>query len=107
MLLRTASIADRDIVESALWLDRQQPGLGDDFLASVNATFAEIGRQPLACPTLNLPDVNFKSVLRWHSIGRFPHLAIFTVQADEILVVAVAHGHRDLETILRLRVGIQ
>jgi plasmid stabilization system protein ParE len=93
--------------ESALWLDAQQPGLGDDFLAAVQAAFADISRSPTGCPTLDLPGIPLKSALRWHSIGRFPHLAIFTVQGNDILVVAVLHGHRDLESILRSRVGIK
>jgi len=58
MLLRTASIAERDITESALWLDAQQPGLGDDFLAAVQAAFADISRMPAACPTLDLPGLS-------------------------------------------------
>jgi plasmid stabilization system protein ParE len=106
MLLRTASIADTDVTESALWLERQQAGLGADFLAALRETFAEIRQSPLACPTLDLPGVTFKSSLRWRSVGKFPYLAIFTIQGDEILIIAVLHAHRDLEAMLRSRVGV-
>jgi hypothetical protein len=105
MALRTASVAERDIVESALWLDQQQAGLGSDLLTAVEETLAEIERRPLACPTLSLSGATFKSQLRWLTVGRFPYLAIFTVSGDDILVVAILHAHRDLESILRARIG--
>jgi hypothetical protein len=72
MVLRTTSVAERDVVESALWLDQQRPGLGGDFLAEVEAAFAHIRKSPNACPTLDIPGDSFRSVLRWQSIGRFP-----------------------------------
>jgi len=72
MDLRTASVADRDIVDCALWLDRQQVGMGDDFVKAVQDSFAEIRRMPLACPTLNLPGLKLRSELRWLSVGNSP-----------------------------------
>jgi hypothetical protein len=106
MLLRTASIAEQDIVEAALWLDQQPWGSGADFLVAVRETASAIAQAPLACPTLVLSETPFKSTLRWRSIGRFPYLAIFTFEKHEILIVGVLHNRRDLETILRARVGI-
>jgi hypothetical protein len=106
MDLRTSSIADRDTIEAALWLDQQKLGLGDDFVTAVRETFEQIKQMPLACPTLNFATTNFKYPLRWRVVGRFPHLAIFTVQANEILVVGILHPSRDLEAVLRSRVGV-
>jgi toxin ParE1/3/4 len=105
MVLRLASVAERDMVESALWLDEQQVGLGSEFLSAVQDTIAEIVERPLACPVFDTPNVVFKLPLRWMATGRFPYLVIFTVQADEIAVVAILHAHRDLETVLASRVG--
>lgn len=50
--------------------------------------------------------VTFKLELRWAHVGRFGYLAIFHVTADEIVVIAVVNAHRDLESILRGRVGV-
>jgi hypothetical protein len=103
--LRTTSIADADVAEAALWMDQQREGLGIAFLEAVEQTFAQILSGPLACPTLVLPNITFKAMLRSKIVGRFPYRAIFTLHADEVIVVGVLHAHRDFETILRSRVG--
>jgi plasmid stabilization system protein ParE len=105
--LRTASKADRDIVDEALSLKQREPSLAADFLDEVDATLAEIVRHPLRCPTFLLPEVNLKVSLRWRQIGRFPHVAIFEVTHDEVVIYAVVHPHRDLEALLIERIGVQ
>jgi hypothetical protein len=106
MKLHTASVADQDVVDAAVWFERQRLGLGNDFLADVEATFAQIRQAPLACPTLQIGGVVFKVDLRWIRVARFEYLAIFHVAGDEIVILAVVNAHRDLETTLRARVGI-
>src|SRR5437868_1543252 len=106
MQLRTASVAEQDIVGASLWLDQQQLGSGDEFQVAMIETAASIACAPLACPTFVAERTPFKSTLRWRAVGRFPYLAIFTVENDEVLIVAVLHNRRDLEAILRQRVGI-
>jgi hypothetical protein len=102
---RTTSIADSDVAEAALWLEGQQLGLGTTFVDAIDSTFRQIRSAPLACPTFVLANVNFKAALRSRYIEGFSHQAIFTVQSDEVVVVAVLHPHRDVESILRSRVG--
>jgi hypothetical protein len=104
--IRTTSIADADVAESALFLEQTQPGLGSTFLDAVDATFASIVAAPLACPTIVLPDIKFKFPLRFKQVDRFPYRVIFTVVTDEAAVVSVLHSNRDLEFILRARVGV-
>jgi plasmid stabilization system protein ParE len=105
MSLRTASIAEQDIVDAATWVDQQQRGKGSTFLNEVRETAAAIVQAPLACPTLLFGQTVFKSPLRWRSVGHFPYVAIFTYEQGEVLIVGVLHNRRDLETILRARVG--
>jgi hypothetical protein len=105
MLLNTASAAEQDIISAALWLDQQQCGTGADFLAAIDETTKAITLAPLACPTLVFENTSFKKTIRWRSIGRFPYLALFTAE-ETILIVGVLHNRRDLESILRARVGI-
>jgi plasmid stabilization system protein ParE len=107
MTLRTTSLAEADVVDAAVWFERQRLGLGDDFLTDMDAAFAAIQQAPLACPTLHLEGVTFRLDLRWTRAGRFSFLVVFHIAGDEIVIDAVVHGHRDLEAILRTRVGAQ
>jgi len=103
--LRTTSIADVDAAEAALWLEQQQPGLGDRFLEALDKTFAQIANRPQSSPTLVSSKIVFKAPLRSATIGSFEYRVIFSIQADEVVIVGVLHGHRDLDTILSKRVG--
>jgi hypothetical protein len=103
--LRTTSIADVDVAEAGLWMDQQQTGLGATFLEAVERTFAQIVGRPLAFPTFVSSKFVFKSPLRSATVDSSAYRVIFSVQADEVVVVAVLHAHRDLDTILSTRVG--
>ncbi len=58
--LRTASRADRDIIDEAVWFEQKQCGLGADFLDAVDRLLTEIVRRPLSCPTLTIPGIRLK-----------------------------------------------
>ena len=107
MIVRTASAADQDVVAAAVWLETQQPNLGNQFLDEMEVVFVTLPEMPRANPMLHFPGVTFKHELRWTKAGRFSYLVIFHVASDEIHVVAVLHAHSDLERILRLHVGIK
>jgi len=102
--LRTTSIADRDIVESAVWFE-QQLGFGLPFLDALDKVLEDIRRRPLSCPTLVFPGRTLKAQLRWLALGRFPRLVIFQVTDEEVVLYGVLHPHRDLESILVARIG--
>jgi len=57
-------------------------------MTAFDATIDRIKRNPLAY------QARFGSVRR-ASVRRFPYGVIFRVEADEILIVACVHGHRD------------
>jgi plasmid stabilization system protein ParE len=103
--LRVASVADQDTIRCAVWLEEQRVDLGNDFVDALERALVEIAERPNACPTLVLEGIQFKCPLRWLRLGRFPHVVIFESRSDEILVIAVAHPHQDLETLLRARIG--
>jgi hypothetical protein len=103
--LRTTSSADVDIAESGVWFEQQQLGMGSDFLDAVDNTLAEISRRPQSCPTLIFPTRKLKVQLRWLAVNRFPRLVIFQVTTNEVVIHAVLHSHRDLESILLSRIG--
>ncbi len=107
MMVRTAGIAEREIVQAAMSLDQQQWGTGAEFLAAVDDLATSIDAAPLSCPTVDLTGPPLRSVVRWRHVGRFPYLALFTVENEGVVVVAVVHNRRDVETILRQRIGLK
>jgi plasmid stabilization system protein ParE len=79
--------AEADIVEAALWYERQCAGLGSEFVRALDTCFELIAQQP---------DV-FPIVYRGARLGllrKFPYLVICRVFPDFISVVAVMHGRR-------------
>ena len=83
--------AENDVLEAADWYDRQQPGLGDEFIEEVVTVFDALVVNPLLhCrrhPTKNI---------RWRYPNRFPYRVIYEVIEEERLVViaAVVHAAR-------------
>ncbi|MFP6655145.1 MAG: type II toxin-antitoxin system RelE/ParE family toxin [Myxococcota bacterium] len=88
LALSLAPLAEQDLLDAADWYDAQQPGLGDEFLRSVEASFARIQRLPMSFPS---DEYDIRSAL----LHRFPYSVRFRVQDERIEVIAVWHGHRD------------
>lgn len=87
MKLRFAAAARRELNEAAIWLELQEPGLGERFLKEVAQARRLI---------LEYPDA-------WHPLGvrlrrchlkRFRYGLIYRVKGDLIEVVAVAHDRQ-------------
>jgi plasmid stabilization system protein ParE len=86
--LALSPAAEDDLHDAAAWYDAQQPGLGDTFLRSVEASFARIQRLPRSFPA---DEAGVHSAL----LRRFPYAVLFRIQEKRIEVIAVWHGHRD------------
>lgn len=81
--------AEVDITEAAIWYERQQAGLGHDFLAEVESAIASAAENPFRYPCLRrMPEV--RRVLT----RRFPYRVFFIRRADAIVVFRVLHGAR-------------
>ena len=87
MTVRFLEVAQRELDEAIAHYHGQSPGLGDAFLLEIVAAIDRIRRFPRA----------------WHALGdstrrcrlrRFPYGLIYHEEAGEILIVAVAHSHR-------------
>ncbi|HEX5705466.1 MAG TPA: type II toxin-antitoxin system RelE/ParE family toxin [Pyrinomonadaceae bacterium] len=83
--------AENDVLEAADWYDRQQPGLGDEFIEEVVTVVDAIAENPLQ----NCRRHPIKNI-RWRYPKRFPYRVIFEVIEEERLVViaAVIHAAR-------------
>jgi len=84
----------RDELRSgALWYEEQRAGLGDDFVAEINATLDRIAGAPRSVPLW--PGVTVTAVpIRKAIVHRFPYVVAFEAHADAILVLAIAHAKR-------------
>lgn len=67
--------------------DQQKSGLGEEFAESVRQGLRRVLAQPLSCPV----EV---AVFRRLVLKRFPYKLMYSVEADYVYVLAVAHQHR-------------
>lgn len=79
----------RDEIDDAYrWYERQRQGLGEDFLAALQAILGRIAENPEQLATV------FRDVRRAR-LRTFPCSVFYRVEPDLIRVLAVHHGKRD------------
>jgi plasmid stabilization system protein ParE len=81
--------AEVDITDAAVWYQQQQPGLGHDFLAEVDAAITSAAENPFRYPCLRR-----KPEVRRVLTKRFPYRVFFVRRPDAIVVFRVLHGAR-------------
>ena len=85
--------ARAELASAAFWYDEQRIGLGGEFLAEVAEILQRIESSPGSFPRWlgsgTTPETIFKAV-----ILRFPYVLAFERWANQVLVLAVAHGRR-------------
>ena len=82
------SAAEADIASAALWYEQLAPGLGEEFLRSVDVALAEIARMPERFPIVH-------PACRRALLRRFPYGVYFVATPNLISVVACMHARRD------------
>ncbi|HEU5117206.1 MAG TPA: type II toxin-antitoxin system RelE/ParE family toxin [Isosphaeraceae bacterium] len=92
MILEVADDAVDEVVGAARYYNNQRVGLGQEFLASLDAGYQEIQAHPHRYPKVNLRRVAPDTHL--FLLDRFPYQIIYRVETDRIFVVAVAHTRR-------------
>lgn len=80
--------AEADIGRAARWYEAELPGLGAEFLESVQDSVAAILESPLMYPAVE-GDIR-RAIMR-----RFPFMVYFTLDDDVVSVLAVLHGRRN------------
>jgi toxin ParE1/3/4 len=78
-----------DVDEAAQWYDEQEQGLGDEFLAELNAYLASLIERPEAWPLWSGARSR-KHPVRRRLLSRFPYGIACQVIDDTVVVVAVA-----------------
>jgi len=86
-------LASLEIVSAEDWYEKEIAGLGDRFLAAIEATVKRAIRWPNAGrPVVIAPDGTI--VNRKTPVGSFPWAVGYEVTDDKLLVLAVFHQHR-------------
>lgn len=87
MTVRLLQPAQAELDEAVSFYNEQSKGLGDAFLVEVLRVIDRITRYPDAWHPLSRN-------IRRSRLSRFPYGIVYTTIGDDILVIAVAHGHR-------------
>jgi len=85
--LRLLEPAARELDEAVAYYNAQVTGLGDAFLIEAMKVFRLIERHPRAWQSLG-------EEVRRCRLGRFPYGVIYAIEAEEIVVLAISHLHR-------------
>ena len=80
--------ADLDIEAAFLWYEKEQSGLGLEFLDELRAAYNRIVESPYLYTHL-------RSSVRRALLKRFPYIVYFAVEPTVIVVLAVLHASRD------------
>ncbi len=88
MELILAKLAQAEMLEAKHYYERQQRGLGLQFLNEAKRSAIRILEQPLAW------QIEIEPVRRF-IFNRFPYKMLYVIRAERIVVLAVAHQHRD------------
>jgi toxin ParE1/3/4 len=80
--------ARREFEEAERYYRQQFPALGPQFRDEVKSALRRIRTWPLSCPTE-------RGEIRRLATSRFPYKLLYSVEADHIYVIAIAHQHRE------------
>lgn len=80
--------ASADVQAAYEWYEAQRPGLGDEFIATVDAAVASIRAFPDAYPVVHR---GARRVL----LERFPYCLYYRVESKVVVIVACMHAARD------------
>jgi len=79
--------AEADLTEAFEWYETRVPGLGLEFIRTVDSLFNSIVRNPQAYPVV------YKTARRALT-RKFPYQVFFVVDSDRVVIVGVFHAKR-------------
>ncbi len=80
--------AQSEVDYAFAWYDSQSHGLGTQFLDDIDRAVRRIAAYPLS-------SVEIEQGLRRCLLSRFPYGIIYGIDSETVIVVAVAHLHRE------------
>ena len=81
--------AAQQVRHAQAWYESQQPGLGLEFMRSVDAAMARVARNPYAAPEV------YPSVRRVLT-KRFPYALFYLPQAGQLVVLSCIHTRQNV-----------
>ncbi len=88
MKVRLLAVARQELDDAVAWYNEQAAGLGREFLDEIDRAVRRVAAFPMSCPKIELG-------VRRCLLARFPYGLIFGVDGETLVVVAVAHLHRE------------
>ena len=88
MKLAISDAASGDATTAAEFYESRRRGLGEEFLAAVDAVLEDLVEHPMRHRVV-------RGSWRQALLPRFPYCVIYRVEADRIFVLAILHGRRD------------
>jgi plasmid stabilization system protein ParE len=78
------------------WYEAKQPGVGSEFIEDFRHAYYRLRKTPL------FYSIRFANARRLN-LERFPYGIFYTVNAEEIRILAILHSSRDSQNILASR----
>ncbi|MCC6947741.1 MAG: type II toxin-antitoxin system RelE/ParE family toxin [Bradyrhizobiaceae bacterium] len=88
MTIRFLEVAEIELDQAIRWYEAQAPGLGNTFLIEILSATDRISQYPEAWQPLG------QDIHRCR-LSRFPYGLIYAIEDGNILILAVAHLHRE------------
>ena len=88
--IEAAPAVEADVGAAHNWYEREEPGLGFEFLEELRAAYQRILDHPLGYQDL-------RSGIRRALTRRFPYAIYFSIEGATIVIVAVLRSARDPE----------
>lgn len=85
--------ARAELYSSALWYEERRDGLGNDFIAAIDAAVGRIAKAPQSFPRWTGTE-KASAVIRKALVERFPYVIAFGDHEHYGVVLAVAHQKR-------------
>lgn len=92
MNLRLLPAAEDEIISAALWYDDRRLGLGDEFVAELQAELNLVKTHAASLPTVE--GYAGRHDIRRHLMKRFPYAIVVARFEDDFVVIAIAHTRR-------------
>jgi plasmid stabilization system protein ParE len=87
MKIRFLTLAQREVDDAVLWYEQHAEGLSRDFLDELDRIVRLVRIYPLM-------GTQIEPEIRRFLLTRFPYSVIYGIDEDTIVVIAVAHQHR-------------
>lgn len=88
MNVRFLSLANQEVADAVQWYDEKAEGLGREFLDELDRVVRLVRAYPLMATQI-------EEEIRRFLFTRFPYSLIYGIDRETIVVIAVAHQHRE------------